>query len=196
MAANKLLTWTCRAGVAAAVAGVGLTQFFFTVDAGERGIVFDRLRGVKQKVYGEGMHFMIPMIHSPKIFEIRTNYSLIPSMSGTKDLQIAKMALRILYRPREQNLPNIFLKLGLNYADRVLPSLTNEVLKAVIARYNADQLLTQRAKVSAEIGKELTARAKEFDIIVDDVAITDLTFGEIFTHAIEGKQIAQQEAER
>lgn len=196
MAANKLLTWTFRAGVAAALAGVGLTQFFFTVDAGERAVVLNQLAGLKKKIYGEGMHFRVPVIDSPKIFEVRTNWSSISSISGTKDLQMANIVLRILYRPNAKFLREIFLKLGQNYHERILPSISNEVLKAVIARYNADQLLTQRERVSLEIKKEMLVRAKDFNIIIDDVAITELTFGDVFTRAIEGKQIAQQNAER
>lgn len=50
--------------------------------------------------------------------------------------------------------------------------------------------------VSREIRKILTARASSFNIALDDVSITSLTFGKEFTAAIEAKQIAAQEAER
>jgi len=66
----------------------------------------------------------------------------------------------------------------------------------VIAQYNASQLLTQREMVSREIRRILTDRCLSFDIILDDVAITHLTFGKEYTAAVEAKQVAQQEAER
>ena len=66
----------------------------------------------------------------------------------------------------------------------------------MVAQYNAEQLITQREKVSQQVRAELTSRAKEFHIILDDVAITDLKFGKDFTSAIESKQVAQQDAER
>jgi len=78
----------------------------------------------------------------------------------------------------------------------VLPSIGNEVLKAVVAQYNADQLLTMREKVSAQINDTLTQRAKNFHLILDDVSITHLTFGKDFTIAVEAKQVALQDAER
>ena len=52
----------------------------------------------------------------------------VPSITGSKDLQNVNITLRILFRPRPDSLPNIYTTLGVDYDDRVLPSITNEVL--------------------------------------------------------------------
>jgi prohibitin 1 len=127
--------------------------------------------------------------------DIRSKPRTIHSTTGTKDLQMVNISLRVLSRPEESQLPNIYQTLGVDFDDRILPSIVNEVLKAVVAQYQAEELLSKRADVSSQIAKQLFERAKKFDLILDDVSITHLTFGREFARAIENKQVAQQEAE-
>ncbi|KAL7005008.1 Prohibitin-1, subunit of the prohibitin complex (Phb1p-Phb2p) [Cystobasidiomycetes sp. EMM_F5] len=99
-------------------------------------------------------------------------------------------------RPDVNNLATIHRTLGQDYDERVLPSIGNEVLKAIVAQFDAAELITQREIVSSRIREDLLKRAREFNIMLDDVSLTHLTFGKEFTQAVEQKQIAQQEAER
>lgn len=187
--------------MAAVLAGVGLTGYsiyssLFSVDGGHRAVMFNRILGVKDTVYREGIHVRVPWFDHPTIFDIRTRPKVIRSPTGTKDLQMVDITLRVLYRPNEVALPKIFSQLGTNYDERVLPSIVNEVLKSVVARFNANQLITKREEVSNLIRGYLTERAMRFNIIVDDVSITHLNFSQDYTSAVEAKQVAQQEAER
>ena len=95
-------------------------------------------------------------------------------------------------RPLPSALPNIYTTLGQDYDERVLPSITNEVLKAVVAQFDAGELITQRETLSTTVRKELVSRAEQFGLILDDIAITHLTFGREFTHAVELKQVRMQ----
>ena len=78
----------------------------------------------------------------------------------------------------------------------MLPAIGNEILKSIVAQFDAAELITQREVVSARIRQELSRRANEFNIRLEDVSITHMTFGKEFTKAVEQKQIAQQDAER
>lgn len=111
-------------------------------------------------------------------------------------MQTVDIALRLLYRPVETQLPTIYLKLGANYDERVLPSVGKETLKSVIAQYDADQILQQRERISQEIQKQMIQNAKEFNIILDDVSFIHLGFMKDYAYAIEQKQVAQQNVER
>lgn len=127
--------------------------------------------------------------------DIRSRPRMIISTTGTKDLQNVKIQLRVLSHPDERELPTIYRTLGLDFDDRILPSIGNEVLKAVVAQYNAEELLSKRETVSRSINQALVERASKFNILLDDVSITHLQFGTEFSRAIEHKQVAQQEAE-
>jgi len=174
----------------------GVQTCLYTVDAGHRALIFDRIYGVKEKVISEGTHFRIPWFQKPIIYDVRVTPRHIRSETGSKDLQRIEIHLRILLRPDELKLPQIFQSLGTDFDEKVLPSIGNEVLKAVIAQYNAEELVTQRENISLMVRKDLTRRSQEFGIILDDVSITHLGFSREFTSAIELKQVAQQDAER
>lgn len=182
---------------AAAVGGVTISQCLYNVDGGERAVMFDSLRGgILPNVRSEGTHLLVPVIQRPYIIDVRTKPREIPSITGTKDLQMVNIKLRVLWRPIIEELPQIIRELGLDFDERVLPSIGNEVLKSVVAQYNAEELLSKRAEVSARIKQDMIKRARHFHLEFDDVAITHLTFGKEFMRAIESKQVASQEAER
>jgi len=196
MTLSQIFNRIGQLGVGLTLAGGILNSALYNVDGGHRAVIFDRFQGVRTFVVGEGTHFMIPWVQRPIIFDIRARPKNVPSVTGSKDLQNVNITLRILFRPLPDSLPNIYTTLGIDYEDRVLPSITNEVLKAVVAQFDAGELITQREMVSARINQELTKRAQQFGLILDDISITHLTFGQEFTAAVELKQVAQQEAEK
>jgi len=168
----------------------------FNVDGGHRAIKYSRISGVKKEIYNEGTHFNIPWFETPIIYDVRAKPRNVASLTGTKDLQMVNITCRVLSRPRVDTLPQIYRTLGQDFDERVLPSIVNEVLKSVVAQFNASQLITQRENVARLVRDNLARRAARFNITLDDVSLTHLAFSPEFTAAVEAKQVAQQDAQR
>jgi len=180
----------------AAALTYGVYHSIYTVQGGHRAVVFNRIVGMKESTYGEGLNFNWPWLERPVIFDIRTRPVNLQTLTGSKDLQMVTIAIRVLHKPNPNELVWIYRFLGVNYDERVLPSIMNECAKAVVARYNANELLTKRDQVSKEISFDLQKRAANFKIVLEDVAITHLAFSPEYARAVEAKQVAQQDAER
>eukprot|EP00921_Rhytidocystis_pertsovi_P002419 GHVQ01004133.1.p1 GENE.GHVQ01004133.1~~GHVQ01004133.1.p1 ORF type:complete len:282 (+),score=45.30 GHVQ01004133.1:125-970(+) len=193
---ERLLSALGRTGLVVGALGFIPYSCLYTVDGGERAVMFNRFGGVSKHTTGEGTHVFAPWFQIPYVYDIRIKPKVINTRTGTRDLQTVSINLRLLWRPNIDALSTIHKTLGPDYDERVLPSIGNEVLKAVVARYDAESLLTQRDQVSQDIKEAIVARAKHFDIVLDDVAITHLSYGKEFAKAIEEKQVAQQESER
>jgi prohibitin 2 len=184
-AATKSVTALAVAGGLA----YGTYNSMYTVQGGHRAVVFNRFVGMKDRVYPEGLNFNIPWFEHPIIYDIRTRPVNLQTLSGSKDLQMVTIAIRVLHKPDPNKLVWIYRYLGTNYDERILPSIMNECAKAVVARYNANELLTKREFVSKEISADLARRASFFNIMLEDVAITHLSFSPEYARAVEAKQV-------
>lgn len=101
---NALLRW-----FALPIAGaLALDASMYDVKGGSRAVIFDRLTGVQEKVIGEGTHFLIPWLQRSIIFDVRTKPRNISTTTGSKDLQMVSLTLRVLHRPEVPNLPKIY----------------------------------------------------------------------------------------
>jgi len=196
MAAPAAASGLARAGLGLGSLLFVPSAFLYDVDGGERAVMLNMFSGIDSKVRGEGTHFRVPWLMRPIIYNVRVRPRLIQTTTGTKDLQTVTIHCRMLFKPEIDGLPAIHNKYGPDYDERVLPSIANEVIKATVAHYNAEQLLTQREHVSSEIREGVVQRAQQFSILMDDVSITHLTYGKEFARAIEEKQVAEQDAEK
>ncbi|KIJ21561.1 hypothetical protein PAXINDRAFT_165027 [Paxillus involutus ATCC 200175] len=175
-------------GVPLGVAFFAVQASIYDVPGGYRAVMFDRFSGVKDQATGEGTHFLVPWLQRAILYDCRIKPRNISTTTGSKDLQMVSITLRVLSRPDTDHLSKIYQSLGLDYDERVLPSIGNEVLKAIVAQFDAAELITQREVVSSRIRADLLQRAGEFNIKLEDVSITHLTFGKEFTQHTDAER--------
>ena len=106
--ATRGLGFVYSAAVPAALGYALLQSSIYDVKAGTRAVIFDRLSGVKETVVNEGTHFLVPWLQKAVIFDVRTKPRIIPTTTGSKDLQMVSLTLRVLHRPDVQALPKIY----------------------------------------------------------------------------------------
>ena len=102
------LNFLSRAAVPIAIAFAGVSASIYDVRGGTRAVIFDRLSGVKEQVIDEGTHFLVPWLQRAIMYDIRTKPRNISTTTGSKDLQMVSLTLRVLHRPDVPKLPQIY----------------------------------------------------------------------------------------
>lgn len=101
---NLVYRWAVPAAIGFSLA----QQAIYDVKGGTRAVIFDRLSGVKEGVINEGTHFLVPWLQRSIIFDVRTRPRNISTTTGSKDLQMVSLTLRVLHRPEVKALPKIY----------------------------------------------------------------------------------------
>jgi len=164
---------------------------FVTIGPGLRGVVMN-FGAVQDIVMDEGFHFLIPVVQKVQLVDVRIQKSQTEVDAASKDLQqiSSTIALNFQIIPEKANV--VFQELGPAYKERIIDPAVQEMLKAVAARYTAEELITKREQVKNETKELLTDRLLESNIRVVDFSIVNFAFSNIFTAAIEAKQEAEQ----
>ncbi|GAA4275744.1 prohibitin family protein [Aquimarina mytili] len=163
------------------------------VGAGERGIV-QNFGAVQDVVLGEGIHFKIPIMQTVILIDVKIQKTMTDAASSSSDLQDVDLSVALNYHiiPDKANL--VYQTIGVEFKERIIDPAIQEVMKAVSARYTAEELITKRPAVSTEMQQALTSRLLASNISVDAFSIISFSFSQTFTDAIEAKQTAEQNA--
>jgi regulator of protease activity HflC (stomatin/prohibitin superfamily) len=163
------------------------------IGAGERGVV-QNFGAVQEVVLGEGLHFKIPVVQTVIIMDVKIQKVTTDAPSSSSDLQDVDLSVALNYHiiPEKANL--VYQTIGTQYKERIIDPTIQEVMKAVSARYTAEELITKRPAVSVEMKEALTQRLIASNISVDAFSIINFSFSATFTEAIEAKQTAEQNA--
>ena len=174
-----------------------LSKFFVIVNAGERGVLM-QFGKVQEQILGEGLHVIVSTVYSVKKLSVRVQKQESSAEASSKDLQdvFTDVALNWHIIPDEANA--IFQQIGdeKEVVARIINPAVEEVLRAVIAKYTAEEIITKRGEVKAAVDEFLTLRLVTYHIAVDDISLVHVHFSERFSDAVEAKQIAEQEAKR
>ena len=113
------------------------------VQAGHRGVVL-YLGAVENKVLGEGVHFIIPFAEQVVQLEVRTLKYEANASAASNDLQEVATVIALNYHidPSKANL--IYQQLGSDYESRIIAPTIQESVKASVAKFNAEELITKR----------------------------------------------------
>ncbi|MNH94252.1 FtsH protease regulator HflC [compost metagenome] len=166
---------------------------FTIVEAGHRGVVL-QLGAVKPQVLVEGLHFKIPFVQNVIPIEIRVQKAESSQVSASKDLQNVTTTLAVNYHLDGASVNGLYQTVGLDYKGRIVDPAISESLKAVTAQYTAEELIAKRSEVSTKVKEVLAAKLGIYNMLLDEINITEFKFSEEFDRAIEQKQIAEQQA--
>ena len=164
------------------------------VDAGNRGVLLNFGAVDVSRSLNEGIHFVVPVRDNVVQMEVRTQRITEDAASASEDLQDVRTQVALNYHLDPDNSQNVYKNLGLDYANRVIVPAIQESVKQVTARFNAEELITQRESVKTEIEEQIRARLAAYNIIVDTISITEFEFSPEFVRAVEAKVAAQQRA--
>ncbi len=164
---------------------------FTIVDAGHTGVIVT-LGKVNEGVLQEGIHVKAPFIQKIIKIDNRIVKLEVDTEAFSKDLQTVTTTIAINYRVDTSKSYSIYKNIGANYEQVLVTPAVNEVLKAITAKYTAEESVTNRTLISDGLIKGLNEKLNAIGLYVADVNIINFDFSEAFIDAIEEKQVAEQ----
>ena len=179
------------------IIGVVASSSVKIVDAGNRGILTHwNAVDLTNPPLDEGIHFVIPFQDDVVQMEVRTLKYDTSTRSASQDLQTVQTTVTVNYHPDTERVHFLYKEIGLSYENRVIQPAIDETVKQVSANYNAEELITKRPLVKADIENAIRDRLNQFYIETEVISITDFEFSPLFAKAIESKVEAEQKAQK
>lgn len=190
-------------GIVLVVIIIALFSIFYTIQSGQEGVLltFNKADPVGME---PGLHFKAPFVQGIVKFDMKTQkfgaggsgQSPTLETAASSDLQVVTIQLAVNYHIASGMAPTIFTKIGTGYEDTVISPSVHEATKAVTAQFTAADLIDKREEVRADIENLLKEKLAPYNIIVEQVSITNLDFSAQFNQAIEAKVTAVQNYEQ
>ena len=189
---EKIYKVLIGAGIAVVVLIILICASITSVPVGSTGVVI-RFGSTTGQTMTDGWHFKVPFIESVVDISNKVMKTDVAADSISRDLQAITSNISINYHLAAENSADIYKRVGLTYEDTLLQPAIQEAVKAVMAKYSAEELITNRSVVSSEIGEEIRTKISASGSIIDEFNLTNFSFSDEFDAAIEAKQIAEQD---
>ena len=164
---------------------------FAVVPTGHTGILTTFGR-VEDTTLEAGLHLKLP-VQEVVVMDNRTQKSVVDLSCFSSDIQEVSVRYSINYQIQKSDAQNIYKTIGENYYDVVMQPRIEVAVRSVIAKYTAETLIENRDVLSSQITDILLKELSVYNIDVVNTAIEDMDFSDVFTQAVEAKQVAQQE---
>lgn len=148
---------------------------------------------------GPGLYWYMPGVSKINILSTRVQTVEADSQAASKDLQNVQTQLTLNYHLGTQDPVSHFVRLGADQTaieNNIVKPAMSETFKAVVAQFNAEELITKREIVSNYITDTLNRKLKQYDLYVDSISVTNFKFSDAYAQAIEQKQVAEQNANK
>jgi regulator of protease activity HflC (stomatin/prohibitin superfamily) len=178
------------------IAGVVIFMLVFfrpwvQIGPGQRGIVLN-FGAVQSQVMDEGLHVLIPVMQKVAIMDVKVQKVETDAAAASADLQDISTRVALNYHVIPDKANVVYQSIGVQFGERIIDPAIQEVVKAVTAKYTAEELITKRAIVGEAMRLALAERLVVNNIAVDAFSIMTFSFSKVFTEAIESKQTAEQ----
>lgn len=168
---------------------------FRTIKSGEIGLK-TRFGKITETSLKEGINFKVPFVEKIIKVNIKVQKAEMNIEGSTKDLQIVNTSVAVNYRIDPNKAPSLYKQVGNGYEGTILNPAIKESIKSAIAQYNAEEITVNRRAVSQSCLKAIQDKVEKYGIIIEDFNLTDFSFSEEYTKAIEDKQVAEQNLEK
>ena len=171
-----------------------LWNSFTVINPGERGLRIT-LGSIAETPLPEGLHGKLPLITTIRSVDVRVQKAETEADAASKDLQTVSTKVAVNFHLNPERVVTTYQAIGDldTVGERIIAPTIEEGVKAVSARYSAEELITRRPEVRDAIQRFVTERLRRNGIVVDEFSVTNFRFSQQFAAAIEAKTTAEQQ---
>ena len=168
---------------------------FVIIPAGHRGVAL-WWGSVENRIMGEGLNFKVPIAENVIKVDVKVQPHPFKEIdASSKEYQMVKMTGMMNFHIDPAYVNDLYQKVGLDFADKVIDPAFNDFVKEVVPTYPIGEILPKREEIRQRAMKKLGDNLSRYHIIVDDIYFANIQFSPEYAGAIEAKQVAQQQVE-